>query len=151
MRSRDTDHTEEEEEVDLFQCFMSWQYGLAGDHSSRWLSQWQVQFGVKLLLWLPVGSMLPFVLTWSPWWYWVPSVWFCRVYCFLNGLLGWRVSIAVTLDPTLYLHKVWSVTGSHFVNPLHINPISKRVSPTGMPQIYHLDDMLYMFRMYISA
>lgn len=113
---------------------------LAGDcHSDK------SSVGVKLLLGLPGRSMLPFVFTWSPWWYWVPSVWFCRVYCFLNCLLGWKLSIAVTLDLPIYIK---CVAGSHFVNTLHVISISIRALPTGMLQIYHLDCMYVVLHVY---
>lgn len=83
-----------------------------------------VQVRVKLLLGLPIWSMLSFVFAWSPWWYWVPCAWCWRVYCLLNCLhsamgewhkLYWRVALAVYLTSlyTTSLRRYWNLLAAY--------------------------------------
>lgn len=68
--------------------------------------------------------MLAFVFAWSPWWYWVPCVWCCRVYCLLNRLhsaMGewhkryWRAALAVYLTSlyTTSLRRYWNLLAAY--------------------------------------
>lgn len=149
--TKGTEHINEEKEVDLSPCATSWQYGLAGDHSSRLLchsDKSRLQSKASARTSRSVDARLCAHL--------VAAVVLSSQGVMLQGLLF--PSLPALLESVTccsawppYLHKVWGGTGIHSLNTLHIVPVSVRVSPTGMMQIYNLDSMLYAFTVYISA